>query len=52
MEGRLSTIVADLTGREVVAFLSASRQDPDLRAELFLLAPLEADSPLIEDLPD
>lgn len=48
MEGRLSKIVENLTGRRVVGFLSASRQSPDLRAELFLLEPLEPDSPLLE----
>ncbi|MEA2298348.1 MAG: hypothetical protein QOF77_1284 [Solirubrobacteraceae bacterium] len=48
MEERLSEIVAELTGRPVVAFLSASRQNPDLRAEMFLLEPLEPDSPLLE----
>ncbi len=37
MEGRLTKIVEGLTGRTVVGFLSASRQCPDLRAELFLL---------------
>lgn len=30
-------IIEELTGRRVVAFLSASHQDPDLSAELFLL---------------
>lgn len=42
MEGK----VEELTGRKVVAFLSASHQEPDLSAELFLLEPLEPDSPL------
>ncbi|HWH10210.1 MAG TPA: Na-translocating system protein MpsC family protein [Solirubrobacteraceae bacterium] len=41
MEARLTNIVADLTGREVAGFLGASRQRPDLRAELFLLEPVE-----------
>jgi hypothetical protein len=45
MEGRLSKIVEDSTGRRVTAFLSASRQSPDLRAELFLLEPLEPPEP-------
>ena len=43
MEGRLSKLVEDLTGRRVVGFLSASRQSPDLRAELFLLEASEPD---------
>lgn len=42
MEARLTKIVEDLTGRRVSGFLSASRQSPDLRAELFLLEPVEA----------
>ncbi len=49
MEGRLSKIIEDLTGRRVVGFLSASRQSPDLRAELFLLEPLEPDCPAAGD---
>lgn len=42
MEARLTRIVEDLTGRRVAGFLSASRQGPDLRAELFLLEPAGA----------
>jgi uncharacterized protein YbcI len=49
MEGRLSKIVEDLTGRRVIGFLSASRQCPDLRAELFLLEPVEPDGLLVDD---
>jgi uncharacterized protein YbcI len=37
MEGRLTALVQRLTGRRVLAFMSASRQSPDLRAELFVL---------------
>ncbi|MCA1689443.1 MAG: DUF2294 domain-containing protein [Actinobacteria bacterium] len=48
MEGRLSEIVEKLTGRRVVGFLSASRQSPDLRAELFLLEPDACGSSLFE----
>jgi len=29
--------VEDLTGRRVVAFMSASHQDPDLMVEIFVL---------------
>ena len=43
---RMRGTVEELTGRTVVAFLSASHQEPDLSAELFLLEPLEPDSPL------
>jgi len=35
----MKTIVEQLTGRQVIAFMSASHQDPDLSAELFVLAP-------------
>lgn len=38
--------VEDITGREVVAFMSASHQDPDLSAEVFVLKPMETDSPV------
>jgi uncharacterized protein YbcI len=52
METRLSEIVERLTGRRVIAFLSASRQSPDLRAELFLLEPDEGESSLMEAPPE
>jgi uncharacterized protein YbcI len=42
---RMNTMVEELTGRKVVAFLSASHQAPDLSAEIFVLEPVEADSP-------
>ena len=45
LEARSTALVEELTGREVVAFMSASHQDPDLSAELFLLAPNENYSP-------
>ncbi len=37
LERRSTEMVEALTGRKVVAFMSASHQDPDLSAELFLL---------------
>ena len=43
---RMKGVVEELTGRKVVAFMSASHQEPDLSAELFLLERLEPDSPL------
>ncbi|HEU0316782.1 MAG TPA: Na-translocating system protein MpsC family protein [Solirubrobacteraceae bacterium] len=49
MEGRLTKIIEGLTGRTVVAFLSASRQCPDLRAELFLLEPADAEGSLVDE---
>lgn len=42
---RMKGTIEELTGRRVVAFLSASHQEPDLSAELFLLEPQEPDSP-------
>ena len=35
--------VAQLTGREVVAFMSANHIDPDMAVEIFILAPDGAD---------
>ncbi len=51
MEGRLTKLVEGLTGRRVIGFLSASRQAPDLRAELFLFEPLDPDRPLPDESP-
>jgi uncharacterized protein YbcI len=42
---RMTATVEELTGRKVIAFMSASHQDPDLSAEIFVLEPEEADSP-------
>lgn len=42
LEGRMTGIIEELAGRRVVAFMSASHQDPDLQVELFLLEPEEA----------
>ncbi len=39
MRERMSTMIRGLTGRQVAAFMSASHQDPDLVAELFVLEP-------------
>jgi uncharacterized protein YbcI len=36
---RMSAMIEELTGRKVIAFMSASHQDPDLAAELFVLEP-------------
>lgn len=46
LEDKSRAMVERLTGRQVVAFMSASHQSPDLSAEIFVLAPLEADSPV------
>ncbi len=45
LAARMQTTVERLTGRSVIAFMSASHQDPDLSAELFVLEPEEPDSP-------
>ena len=43
LEGRMTDVIEEITGRKVVAFMSASHQDPDLQVELFVLEPEEAD---------
>lgn len=37
MEGRFTEVIERLTGREAVAFMSASHQHPDLQMEVFVL---------------
>jgi len=39
MSGELSAGVQDITGRKVIAFLSANHLDPDIAIESFMLAP-------------
>ncbi len=39
LEARMSETIEELTGRKVLAFMSASHQGPDLSAELFVLEP-------------
>ena len=39
MRADLAGGVAELTGREVVAFMSANHIDPDMGVEIFILAP-------------
>ena len=41
MRSRFTEMVAEETGRPVIAFMSTSHQHPDLVAELFLLAPTD-----------
>ena len=49
---RMTATVEELTGRKVIAFMSASHQGPDLSAEIFVLEPEETDSPVASlDLP-
>ena len=40
-EERHVTDVEDITGRKVVAFLSANHLEPDIAIESFMLAPAE-----------
>lgn len=42
LEPRLTTLVEDLTGRQVATYMSASHQDPDYQLEAFVLAPAAA----------
>ena len=37
MQAKFVDVIEELTGREVSAFMSANRQDPDLAVEMFLL---------------
>jgi uncharacterized protein YbcI len=41
MEERFMELIAEETGRPVIAFMSTSHQHPDLLAEMFLLAPTD-----------
>ena len=41
LASRMKTVVEELSGRTVIAFMSASHQGPDLSAELFVLEPTE-----------
>jgi uncharacterized protein YbcI len=50
MRSDLVRAVQDVTGREVLAFMSHNHVDPDLAAELFILVPLG--SVLESDTPD
>ena len=45
MEERTKQLIWALTGREVVAFMTASHQSPDLMTVIFVLSPTEQDSP-------
>ena len=47
MEARMTALVEALVGRRVVAFMSASTQEPDLAAELFVFEPREPDHPAL-----
>ena len=40
LESRMRELIEEHVGRQVVAFLSAHHQDPDLQVEIFVLEPL------------
>jgi uncharacterized protein YbcI len=46
MRERMTQLVEDLVARRVVAFMSATHQQPDLAAELFVFEPLDPDHPV------
>jgi uncharacterized protein YbcI len=48
LETRLTGLIEELTRRKVLAFMSASHQEPDLQAELFVFEP-EASAPAAGD---
>jgi uncharacterized protein YbcI len=50
MRDELTAVVEDVTGRRVVAFMSHNHIEPDLAAELFILAPRTAASPLADSV--
>jgi uncharacterized protein YbcI len=43
MRKDLSSAIADLTGRDVIAFMSDSHMEPDYSVEIFVLAPEPAE---------
>ena len=45
MEVRFTQELERITGREVIAFMSASHQDPDLQVEIFVLDPRGSSPP-------
>jgi uncharacterized protein YbcI len=45
MREELTAVVSQLTGRRVIAFMSANHLDPDLAAEIFVLEPDASDRP-------
>jgi uncharacterized protein YbcI len=41
MRERFESVVEDLTGRQVIGFMSGNQQDPDIMCEVFILAPTD-----------
>ncbi|HEX8075617.1 MAG TPA: DUF2294 domain-containing protein [Thermoleophilaceae bacterium] len=51
MRDDYTAAVEEITGRNVIAFMSDSHADPDLAVEVFVLEPEEADAPVDGDGP-
>lgn len=49
MRDRFCQIIQDITGREVIGFMSGNQQDPDLMCEVFVLAPTDLLEPLVSE---
>jgi uncharacterized protein YbcI len=49
MMGRFKEVVAEETGRKVVAMMSGSHQHPDLLGEIFVLEDTDLLAPVLED---
>jgi uncharacterized protein YbcI len=41
MRDRFERVIADATGRRVIAFMSGNQQNPDIMCEVFVLAPTD-----------
>ena len=48
MRERFNDVVTHATGRRVIGFMSGNQQDPDMLAEVFVLAPTD----LIPEIPE
>ncbi len=41
MRERFAAVIEDMTGRQVIGFMSGNQQDPDIMCEVFILAPTD-----------
>ena len=41
MRERFVAVIEDMTGRQVIGFMSGNQQDPDIMCEVFILAPTD-----------
>jgi uncharacterized protein YbcI len=41
MRERFVSVIEDMTGRQVIGFMSGNQQDPDIMCEVFILAPTD-----------